>query len=86
LAQNAFRAIKKRMDPEAYGGAPMLGFNGVVLKAHASAKERAICSAITFTARTLGQQVNQTIAQEIAQANEKLGAAGAEISAVLTEI
>src|SRR5438552_285626 len=37
LAQNAFRAIKRRMDPEAYGGAPMLGFNGPVLKAHASA-------------------------------------------------
>src|SRR5437667_10236854 len=35
LAQNAFRAIKRRMDPEAYGGAPMLGFNGAVLKAHA---------------------------------------------------
>ncbi len=25
LAQNALRAIKRRMDPEAYGGAPLLG-------------------------------------------------------------
>src|SRR5262249_10756654 len=28
LAQNAFRAIKRRMDPEGHGGAPLLGFNG----------------------------------------------------------
>src|SRR5215469_5629637 len=35
LAKNAFQAIRNRMDPEVYGGAPMLGFNGMVFKAHA---------------------------------------------------
>ena len=34
LARNALRAIKRRMDPEAYGGAPLLGLNGIVMKAH----------------------------------------------------
>ena len=28
LAKGAFHAIRKRMDPEVYGGAPLLGFNG----------------------------------------------------------
>ena len=50
LAQNAFRAIKRRMDPEVYGGAPLLGFNGIVIKAHGSARERAIANAIRVTA------------------------------------
>jgi glycerol-3-phosphate acyltransferase PlsX len=75
LAQNAFRAIKKRMDPEGFGGAPLLGFNGVVMKAHGSARERAIANAIRVTTDNLQHQVNQIIAQEIARANERLAAA-----------
>src|SRR5258706_1700126 len=39
LAQNAFRAIKRRMDSEVAGGAPLLGFKGTVMKAHGSARE-----------------------------------------------
>src|SRR5439155_2278629 len=39
LAKNAFRAIKRRIDPEVHGGAPLLGFNGAVMKAHGSARE-----------------------------------------------
>jgi glycerol-3-phosphate acyltransferase PlsX len=46
LARGAFRKLKQRMDPDAYGGAPLLGLNGIVIKAHGSAKERAIMNAI----------------------------------------
>jgi glycerol-3-phosphate acyltransferase PlsX len=54
------------MDPEVYGGAPMLGFNGLVFKAHASARERAVASAIRITANAVKNQINQIIAREIA--------------------
>ena len=77
LAQNAFQAIRRRMDPEVYGGAPLLGFNGIVFKAHGSARERAIASALRVTAETVQQQVNQIIAREIARANERLAARNA---------
>ncbi len=60
------------MDPEAYGGAPILGFNGAVLKAHASAKERAIASAIGVMTRNLQHHVSQMITCEIASANQRL--------------
>jgi glycerol-3-phosphate acyltransferase PlsX len=72
LAQSAFQAIRRRMDPEVYGGAPLLGFNGMVFKAHASARERAVASALQVTADALRHQVNEIIAREIARANEKL--------------
>jgi phosphate acyltransferase len=72
LAQNAFRAIRRRMDPEVYGGAPLLGFNGAVLKAHGSARERAVASAIRVTIENLQHQVKDRIGQEIARANERL--------------
>lgn len=74
LAKNAFRAIKKRMDPEVYGGAPLLGFNGAVLKAHGSARERAVTNAVRVATRNIQHQVNQIIAREIAIANDCLAA------------
>ena len=53
LAKGAFHTIRRRMDPEVYGGAPLLGFNGLVFKAHASARERAVASAIRVTANAV---------------------------------
>ena len=74
LTQNAFHAIRRRMDPEVYGGAPLLGFNGIVFKAHGSARERAIASALRVTAEAVQHRVNDLIAREIARANERLAA------------
>jgi glycerol-3-phosphate acyltransferase PlsX len=76
LAKGAFQSLRRRMDPEVYGGAPMLGFNGVVFKAHASARERAVASAIRMTANALQNEINQIIARDIAAANQVLAAAG----------
>ena len=79
LAKEAFRTIRRRMDPEVYGGAPLLGFSGAVFKAHASAREKAIASAVRVAVDALQHQVNQTIADEIARANEILAAADSPI-------
>ncbi len=72
LAKEAFRTIRRRMDPEVYGGAPLLGFNGTVFKAHASAREKAIASALRVATEALQHQVSQIIVSEIARANEQL--------------
>jgi len=85
LAQSAFQAIRKRMDPEVYGGAPLLGFKGTVMKAHGSARERAVVSAFRVTAETVSHQVNKIIEREIARANEILDAAGAAGAAPASE-
>ncbi len=57
----------------------MLGFNGMVFKAHGSARERAVTSALRVTAEALQHQVNQVIAREIAFANEALAAANVPV-------
>jgi glycerol-3-phosphate acyltransferase PlsX len=72
LAKDAFHAIRRRLDPEVHGGAPLLGFNGMVFKAHGSARERAVASALRITAEAVQHQVNQVIASEIANANKAL--------------
>jgi glycerol-3-phosphate acyltransferase PlsX len=69
------------MDPEVHGGAPLLGFNGMVFKAHGSSRERAIASALRVTADAVQHRVNEIIAREIVSANEKLTAAGISIPA-----
>ncbi len=79
LAQNAFRTIKARMDPEVYGGAPLLGFNGIVMKAHGAAREKAIANAIRVTQDTVKHKVNMVIAREIDQANERVQRFAAQI-------
>jgi glycerol-3-phosphate acyltransferase PlsX len=75
LAGNALRAIKRRMDPEAYGGAPLLGLNGVVMKAHGSAKEKSIVSALRVTTENLQHHINKTFSNELQRADKRLAAA-----------
>ena len=75
LARNAFHKIKRRIDPDAYGGAPLLGLNGTIVKAHASARERAIMNAIRLAGEAVQNQVNQLMVEAIANANERLAAA-----------
>src|SRR5688572_19359823 len=71
LAKNALRTIKRRMDPDAYGGAPLLGLNGIVMKCHASANARAIMNAVRICTEAVRHNINQTIRDEVAQANQR---------------
>ncbi len=46
IAKPAFRRVKKSMDYTEVGGAPLLGVNGVVVKAHGSSNAHAIACAV----------------------------------------
>ncbi len=73
LSRGALNSIKQRMDPEAYGGAPLLGLNGTVIKAHGSAKAKAIFNAIRVASETIQHKINDTIVAEVTRANDTLG-------------
>ncbi len=66
LSKGAFRAIKRTMDPDAHGGAPLLGLNGNVIKAHGSARERAIMNAIRVASEAVEHRINDLIVKQIA--------------------
>ena len=74
LAKGGLMKMKKRMDPEVYGGAVVLGLNGTVIKTHGSSKQRAIANAIRVATEEISHGVNQLVSQQIAQANERLTA------------
>ncbi|HEX5219464.1 MAG TPA: phosphate acyltransferase PlsX [Verrucomicrobiae bacterium] len=81
LAKGAFKALKRRLDPEVYGGAAVLGVNGIVIKAHGSSRERAIMSAIRVAAEEIQHGLTNVVAQRIAAANETLSALPATVPA-----
>jgi phosphate acyltransferase len=72
LASGAFTALKKRIQPERYGGAPLLGLRGNVLKAHGSANRQAIKSAIRDASEFIRIDLNHRIETDVAKANEIL--------------
>jgi phosphate acyltransferase len=72
LAGKAFLALKTKLDPDAYGGAPLLGLNGTVIKAHGSANARAIKNAIRVATETIQHQLNESIVQQISKTSQIL--------------
>jgi glycerol-3-phosphate acyltransferase PlsX len=72
LAYGGIRHIKRRMNPDNYGGAPLLGLNGTVIKAHGSARALAIMNAIRVATETIQHRINHLTTEEIARAKERL--------------
>ena len=66
LAKPAFRRMKKKMDYTEHGGAPLLGVNGGVIKAHGSSDAKAFCSAVMQARRFAQADVNGAISAAIA--------------------
>jgi glycerol-3-phosphate acyltransferase PlsX len=80
LAKGGLMKMKKRMDPEVYGGAVVLGLNGTVIKTHGSSRQRAIANAIRVAAEEIRHGINQLVSQQIARANERLTASETSVS------
>ena len=72
LARNAFRAIARRVDPDNTGGAPLLGLNGAIVKAHGSSSERAVMNAIRLATEAVQHHINDMIQTEAADAAARL--------------
>jgi phosphate acyltransferase len=65
LIRKAFDAFRKRVDYAEYGGAPLLGINGVGIICHGSSSSIAICSALREAARMVEKGVNASIVQTL---------------------
>jgi glycerol-3-phosphate acyltransferase PlsX len=70
FARGALDALKHRIKPERYGGAPLLGLGGNILKAHGSSNREAIMNAIRICHEMVATELNQHVMHDIARANE----------------
>ena len=72
LSKGAFNALRERINPERYGGAPLLGLNGNIFKAHGSSNRRSIKSAILAAHEMVNSDMSHHIEADIARANDLL--------------
>lgn len=64
LLKGAIKSLKNRMDPELFGGAPLLGANGVCIISHGSSSRVAIFHAVRVACEAVGHHVNEHIVEE----------------------
>jgi len=65
MMKPAFRALKRKMDYAEYGGAPLLGVNGVSIISHGRSSDRAIKNAIRVAMELAKGEVNRHIQEDI---------------------
>ena len=65
IAKPAFASLKKKMDYTEVGGAPMLGVNGGVIKAHGSSNAKAFFNAIRQAQKLVEGGVTEKIAAAV---------------------
>jgi glycerol-3-phosphate acyltransferase PlsX len=67
LAKPAFKRVSRRLDPGEVGGAPLLGVNGVVIKAHGRSDARAIKNAIRQARKAVQSEIIAAIRDGLAK-------------------
>ena len=70
LARGAFDALRRRINPERYGGAPLLGLKGNIVKAHGSSNRQAWKNAIRIANEAIRTDLNHRIEIDVAVAND----------------
>ena len=68
LIKPSLKKVLKKYDATEYGGAPMLGLNGLVVKAHGSSKSKEITNAIyqcvQFSEADINSKIKESLANE----------------------
>ncbi|PHR30601.1 MAG: phosphate--acyl-ACP acyltransferase [Desulfotalea sp.] len=66
LARNAFRSFKKRVDYAEYGGAPLLGIDGIGIVCHGKSSAHAIKNAVIEAGKMAKGNINHDILEGLA--------------------
>ena len=67
LLKGAFETIRKKSDPDIFGGAPLLGANGVCIIGHGVSNAFAVCNGIRVAGEWVSHNLNQQIVAGIKQ-------------------
>jgi len=72
LVKPALKNVLKDFDMEQYGGAPMLGLKGLVVKTHGSSKANEIKNSILQCVAFKEQKINEKIREKLGSQDETL--------------
>jgi phosphate acyltransferase len=79
LARPRLRALARRLDHTEYGGAPLLGVDGICIVSHGSSHARAVRNAIALAADSVRSQMVEAIRADVARLAEPAAAQGGPI-------
>lgn len=65
LAKGAFGSLKKKVDYAEYGGAPLLGIEGICIISHGRSNPKAIKNAVLRASECVKNKINSHLAEEI---------------------
>lgn len=65
LMMNTFKRVAKKVHYAEYGGAPLLGVNGICIKSHGKSSAKAIKNAISVAEYMVKQDINKHIIENI---------------------
>jgi glycerol-3-phosphate acyltransferase PlsX len=68
----AFKGLRRKADPDEYGGAVLLGINGICVKAHGASSPKAVKNAIRVATDFVECQFNEHIVERIKQFHDKI--------------
>lgn len=71
LIKPALKETMKKFDASQYGGAPLLGLNGLVVKTHGSSKAKEVTNSIIQCTTFKQQRINEKIKANLEVVNEK---------------
>lgn len=70
LSRQAFRRFRKRVDSSEYGGAPLVGVNGLCIVGHGRSSAKAVRNAVAMAARFVSQRLVEKLGRGVAEAHE----------------
>ncbi len=71
LMKEVFDELKGKMDPSEYGGAPLLGVDGVCIICHGKSDEKAIRNAVLLAKRFVENGLNESIKETLWQVTDQ---------------
>jgi len=66
LSRQAYRRFRKRLDYSEYGGAPLVGVNGLCIVGHGRSTAKAVRNAVAMAARAVSDGFLENLAREVA--------------------
>jgi len=69
LSRQAYRRFRKRLDYSEYGGAPLVGLNGLCIVGHGRSSPKAVRNAVAMAAKYVEEDLLAKLAREIAAAS-----------------
>jgi phosphate acyltransferase len=71
LSRQAFRRFRKRVDASEYGGAPLVGLNGLCVVGHGRSSAKAVRNAVAMTAKFVSQGLIEKLSRDLAAASHE---------------